>query len=647
MSRLFVFISLILFCFIGVGQQKVNQKSVNRAFSKAMDYAESQDYEKAIDAFGAIINEVPDFSEAYLHLGLCYLNTNTGADSAIVIFKKGLSTQSAEEQKLPVGQDFFMFLAKAYQITLQPDSALMLYKHLLTSIPDIDDAFETLINKEMQMCENARIFLANPIQLTIVNLGEEVNSKFDDHSPLINVYENQLFFTSRRSSGRLPKLTDGQYPEKVYYTTTDGDKWTKAAALKVFFKNIEHESGLSLSPDGNTLFLYHNDAEGKSIYTSCYKNGEWQSPVKMPYPVNTTFNETHASLSGDRSTLFFTSDREGGLGGIDIYMCKKDMNGKWGKVRNLGATVNTEFDEETCMIHPDGETLYFSSEGHNSMGRMDVFYTQMNRDSTWAVPVNLGYPINTPDDDFFFLPTLNKSEAYYASARFKDNYGGSDIYRVEFDKAFEGELAVIQGEVNDKDMLSSGSLRIMVTRRTDKRLVGDYRPDEESGKYTMFLEAGHEYDIEERNANELVQQSLLQIEPEMVYKKDTKVFSFEEIRMNPPLQQLIAKKNLKKQNAAVIAGIEKEIKQIEKPDYYTIQVLALKRMPLFASLYLKGLDIEDLQVIKCKDGFTRYVYGAYPGYELAKVRRADIMRMGRFGDSFVRLLSDVNELKED
>ena len=143
-------------------------------------------------------------------------------------------------------------------------------------------------------------------------------------------------------------------------------------------------------------------------------------------------NETHASLSPDKSTLFFTSDREGGYGGKDIYMIKKDEHGNWGEARNLGPQVNTPFDEETAMLHPDGNTLYFASEGHNGMGQLDVFYTQMNPDSTWTSPSNMGYPINTPEDDFFFLPTIDKNKAYYASTHFSGNMGGSDLYRNNF-----------------------------------------------------------------------------------------------------------------------------------------------------------------------------------------------------------------------
>lgn len=651
MVRLGVRLSLIIYClficWVGESQQKKNHRQENKAFYKALGYAEAQDYEKAIDAFTAIIDNSPTNTEAHFHLGLCYLNTNTGAKSAIEIFKKGLELQTAEEQYSPLGQDFFMSLGKAYQVTLQPDSALMVYNQVLASTPNIDKEFEDEIELEKKRCENAKVFLANPIQLTIINLGETVNSQYDDHSPLVNVFEDLLLFTSRRSASKLPMLSDGQYPEKIYYTVNDEDDWLQADALKVFFKNLEHESALSLSPDGTSLFIYRNDNEGKSIYVSYLENDEWQEPVKLPYPINTEFDETHASLSSDRSTLFFTSNREGGYGGIDIYMSKKDAFGTWGEARNLGPNVNTQFDEETSMIHPDGKTLFFSSEGHNSMGRMDVFYTQMNPDSTWMIPVNLGYPINTPDDDFFFLPTLDKSRAYYASARFNDNYGGSDIYCVEFDAAFDGELAVIEGIVSNPKALHKGSVRIMVTRMTDQQLVGDYRPDEKSGKYTMFLETGHEYAIEERVNGKLTDEAVLNIKKDMQYTDESPVYSFADIRMTPPLKQEIKKLDLKTQKEVFMAAIIEEIKTIERVPFYTIQVLALKRRPLFASLYLKGLDVEDLQVVKCKDGFTRYIYGAYNGWQAASKQRNQILKLGKFEDSFVRRMSEINMLRVD
>jgi len=645
--KLLVIALVFLTCVRGEAQQKKAIRQENKAFEKALNSVESQDYLKAISLLEEIIEKSPDNTAAYLHLGICYLSANATADSAIYVFKEGLAQLSAEEQYDILGQDFFMALGKAYQVALEPDSALMVYSQMLASIPNMDKDFEAEIEHEISMCDNAKVFLANPVELTIVNLGKKVNSKYDDHSPLVSVYEDKLLFTSRREQSKLPVLNDGQYPEKVYMSHGDSASWESASALETFFRNFEHESALSLSADGNAIFIYRFDADGgKSIYMSLMENDQWSNPVKLPYPINTDAAETHASISGDRSTLFFTSDREGGYGGIDIYMCKKDAYGRWGEARNLGAAVNTKHDEETPMIHPDGATLYFASEGHNSMGRLDVFYTQMNADSTWLLPVNLGYPINTPDDDFFFLPTLDKSHAYYASAKYTDTYGGSDIYKVEFDAGFEGELAVIEGEVSDVGAARSGSVRIMVTRKTDRRLVGDYRPDKNTGKYTMFLETGHEYEVEERVEDKVIKESELSIQEDMKYIAGNNVLSFDEIRMDPPLKQIIINDQLVKEQEQFITELNDEVKTVDKPTFYTIQVLALKHKPLFASLYLKGLNVNDLKSIKCKDSYTRYIYGSYLDKKTAIEEREEIMKLGKFKDSFVRRIDEVDELKE-
>ncbi len=645
-SKLILTVVVLLMSYLSVAQQKRNIRQSQKAFNKALNYAESGDYENGIRLLDVVVQQNPNFTEAYLHLGLCYLNTNKGVDAAIANLQKGLTHLGEDELVTPQGQDFLWALGEAYQASLKPDSALQIYDVLLTKIETDDVMFKEQIEQEIWNCNNAKVFLANPLQLEITNLGPEVNSSYDDHSPLVNVYEDMLLFTSRRHSGKLPELTDGQFPEKVYVSTYGRQQWEKAKLMNIFFKNQVHESGLSLSPDGKTLFIYRSDNEGKSIYVSYLEDTEWTAPVKLPYPINTAANETHASLSADGSTLFFTSDREGGYGGIDIYMCKKDAYGHWGEARNLGASINTRFDEETSMIHPDGHTLYFASEGHNSMGRLDVFYAQMNPDSTWSSPVNMGYPINTPDDDFFFLPSLNKSHAYYASSRFDNNFGGSDIYKVEFDSSFEGELAIIEGQVRRSD-LAQGPVRIMVTRMTDRQLVGDYRPDEKSGKYTLFLETGHEYAIEEKTVNTTLDEAVIAVKPQMVYDSAAKIYSFSEIEMTPPLKRLIVARSLSEQNKAAVAVIEQEIKQIKASPYFTIQVLALKRLPFFASFYLKSLDEDDIQVVKCKDGFTRYLFGIYGDYTSAKKVQTNIREKGKFEDSFIRRLSEIEVLKED
>nr|WP_321453778.1 hypothetical protein [uncultured Carboxylicivirga sp.] len=614
----------------------------NRSLHRAFQQEESGDFHNAINSFKDIVNTHPDFVEGYLHLGICYLNLNNSADTAVVYLEKGFNQLDSSEVLSDLGLDIQLTLAKSYQVIMQTDKALNIYNYLSRNIDNLILLDE--IEKEKRMCENAKIFLQNPIDITITNLGKKINSKYDDHSPLVSVFEDLVIFTSRRSDAKLPKLRDGQYPEKIYSSQYEGE-WEKASSLTHFFKNPEHESALSISSDGTELFIYRNDDEGKSIYESRYVNQEWLEPVKLPYPINTIADETHASLSADKSTLFFVSNRAGGYGGTDIYMAKKNIDGTWGTVRNLGPNVNTRYDEETAMIHPDGKTLYFASEGHNSMGRMDVFFTQMLADSTWEEPVNLGYPINTPDDDFFFLPTLDRSKAYVASARFNDNYGGSDIYKVEFDASFQGELAVIEGEVVDKSKLQEGGVRIMVTRKVDDRLVGDYRPDKESGRYVMFLETGYDYQVEEKAGKKEMRVSSLHVDQEMASSNEVSLYTFEDIRMEPPLVHITIKAPFEEENKQIEEQIIREMHNVKNIEYYTVQILALKHKPIFAFLYFNGLIKDDIQSFKCSDGYTRYIYGVYNNKEESLKARERLKEMGRFKDSFVRPIHDLETLK--
>ena len=635
-----IFLFVQLSCFAQITPSSDKKK---RAFYKALDYAEAQNYSKAITAFSQLITENPSTAEYYLHLGLCYLNTTNGANNAAQTLEQGLNLLHESDWVSDLGIDFQLTLGKTYQVLLRPKDALQIYEFLQQHLQEDDLELNSLVQREINSCKNAAIFLANPTDLNIYNLGPQVNGKYDDHSPLITVYQDILYFTSRRPSHRLSQLEDGQYPEKIYYATANDTEWGNTHPLQIFFRNHEHESALSVSTDGKELFIFHNDREGQNLYMSQFIDGKWQEPQKLPAPINSEANETHASLSADKSTLFFTSDREGGIGGIDIYWVKKDKNGEWGEPQNLGPAVNTPFDEETPMIHPDGKTLYFSSEGHNSMGRMDVFYTQMQENSHWATPINLGYPINTPDDDFFFVPTLNKNEAYYSSARLTDNHGGSDLYKVVFNESPGGKLAVIEGHISDSSAIGSPQVRILVTRRIDDHLVGDYRPNLTDGSYLLFLETGHEYEVREQKAEEHILSSLLNIPREEAYQSNKPFLSFEDIRMDPPLQPLLA--NLNEETKKIDEAVNNNIKKvIEEEPFFTIQVLALKHKPLFASMYLKGLNRKEIKTYQCKDGYTRYVFGAYKGKNASLKARAQLMKSGKFSDSFVRPLADLDSL---
>ncbi len=706
---MFSLICFLISAFTNFTKQKEKQVETaksDRLFKKAMNLAGQDNYRQAIKVFKVLLANDPEHLDALFNMGLCYLNTSNGADSAVISFNKGLDILTDEEKQGYLGAELGLSLGKAYQVLLKPLKAIKIYEELIEDANPQDTSFIKDVEREIQICHHANFFIQNPIDLDVKNLGSTVNSAYDDHSPLIAVSESELFFTSRRNWIKLSLLSDGQYAEKIYTVPLSANNWESARLLKVFFKQNEHEAAASLSPDGNQLVLFRNDIHGKSLYLSNYNGKSWSSPEKLPFPINSYAEETHGSISADKSTFFFTSDREGGFGGLDIYMVKRNEQGKWGKPRNLGKNINTPYDEETPMIHYDGKTLYFSSEGHNTMGRLDVFYSQMNTDSTWSIPVNMGYPINTPDDDFFFVPTINKSHAYYASSKFADNYGGSDIYQVTFKSDSQTELAVVEGKVDKSLGKEYEKMRILVTRREDNKIVGDYRPGPQDGSYMMFLETGYEYSVSEENAEtKQVRESFVNVTEDMSYKQQKVPLEFFNVAMEAPLKhypvkqqdQLVVNKEELKENEskvetkevrvqedvreemvnsqkAIVKNVDKknnkditDITEAKEPNVknikafingeqsvekqvstringYTLQLLALKEKPLADYSFFKRKGLDSIQEYRCIDGFTRYTFGSFKDYRSSLKVKRELLHNNKFSDIWIRPITDFEKI---
>nr|WP_224998189.1 OmpA family protein [Cesiribacter sp. SM1] len=290
------------------------------------------------------------------------------------------------------------------------------------------------VERRIEECQNGLEYAKNPKHYSIVNISEKVNSIWPDYGPVLNEDETILIFTTRRQEDNLNENVDSDnfYFEDVFYSEKVNGEWTAAKNIKEPINDMYHNSNLSLSADGNTLYLYRYDNGGDIFFSTKEKDGTWAYPQPVSEFINSSFAEKSISVSKDGNTMFFSSNRPGGLGGLDIYMSKKDKNGKWSRSENLGATINTEFDDESPFIHYDGKTLYFSSRGRKGMGGYDIFKSVY--DSTarqWSEPANLGYPINTPDEDVFFVATKDGKRGYYASVR-DDGQGYTDIYMVNF-----------------------------------------------------------------------------------------------------------------------------------------------------------------------------------------------------------------------
>jgi outer membrane protein OmpA-like peptidoglycan-associated protein len=335
--------------------------------------------------------------------------------------------------------DLEYWIGLGYQYGLEFDKALIYYTRYKdkvqkrTSYQGKDKMPLKEVERRIYECENGKEFVASPKNYSIINIGREINSEFEDYAPVLNADETEIAFTTRRRDGNLNEnvFEDNKPWEDIFYAKKTGNTWSRAQNIGAPVTTIFHESSVAFSKDGNTLFIYRDEGKG-DIFFSERKGDKWTDPELLPGIINSTYPENSVSITEDEKTLYFASDRPGGLGGLDVYVCTKDAKGEWSKVKNLGPSINTEYDEEGPFISQDGKTLYFSSRGRKGMGGHDIFKsTLINAErGEWSDPENMGFPINTPDDDVYFVGTKDGKRGYYSSVR-EDGIGYSDIYRIE------------------------------------------------------------------------------------------------------------------------------------------------------------------------------------------------------------------------
>ncbi len=337
--------------------------------------------------------------------------------------------------------DILYSIGRGYQYGLHFEEALNYYnKYKEKTLNDVnyrgkDKVQLREVEQRISECQNGQEYLKNPKHYAIVNVSEKVNSPWPDYGPVLNEDETVLIFTSRRQEENLNENVDEDnfYFEDIFISEKDAKgEWSPARNIGEPVNITYHSSNLALSADGKTLFQYRDDNGGDIFFSTLEADGSWSYPEPLSEYINSSFAEKSVSISQDGNLLFFSSNRPGGLGGIDIYMSKKDDKGKWSRSVNLGPTINTEFDDESPFIDYDGKTLYFSTKGRKGMGGYDIFKSVYDSTANdWSEPVNIGYPINTPDNDVFFVSTKDGKRGYYASVR-DDGQGYTDIYMVNF-----------------------------------------------------------------------------------------------------------------------------------------------------------------------------------------------------------------------
>ncbi|MCS6822108.1 MAG: OmpA family protein [Microscillaceae bacterium] len=407
-------------------------------------------FTEALDIYQKVLLQEPENEQALYGAGICYLKSRH-REKALPFLQKLFKKNPAYNPNLK------FHLAEAYQINNFFREARKYYlefkrdfEKLKQQTKDKKDAEELeeeikRFDKLVKECEYGEKYINSPVNAQIENIGSAINSVHPDYAPVISADESVLVFTSRRedTTGECKDENDGLPCEDIYISYFKDGKWTPAQNIGKPINTSRHDACIALSPDGKKLFVYRDNVAGTGdIYYSTQKpDGSW-TPIKEFDAVNSKYHETSITITADGKTVYFSSDRPGGYGRLDIYKCTLNEKGKWSEPVNLGPTINTPYDDDSPFITNNGKTLYFSSCGHTTMGGYDIFKSEWDeKTQKWTTPENLGYPINTADDDVFFVIAANGKRGYYASPK-EGGFGEKDIYVIKMPEPQLNTLAL-------------------------------------------------------------------------------------------------------------------------------------------------------------------------------------------------------------
>lgn len=358
------------------------------------------------------------------------------------------------------------------------------------------------VTRFIETCENGKELVKKPVNVKIKGFGKGINSKSGDYMPFVSADESVMIFTSRRpgSTGGLLDDHDSKYYEDIYYTERKDTAWGQVKNIGTTINTPSHDACVGISPNAQMMFVHVVNSKGKGdLFVSELKGKVWSHPKSLGPNINgAETNESGCSITPDGKILFFSSDKPGGEGGLDIWMSKKNSSGEWEVAVNLGPKINTSYDEESPFIHIDAKTLYFSSKGHNSMGGFDLFDTKVDpRTGLVVAPTeNLGYPINTFADETFISWSADGLRAYFSSVR-EGGMGEEDIYLLTRPKEEEATHVVIfRGRIKDAVSKSPVGATITVVDDETEKVVATFTANSSTGKFLFVLEPGKNYAIE-------------------------------------------------------------------------------------------------------------------------------------------------------
>ena len=501
-----------------------------------------ENYLKALENFLAAFKIDSSSSNVNFKIGYCYLKTESDKKLSLRYLAKAVKNttkhynEDAKDEKIAPVNAYFYY-GQALHLNYRFDEAIANYekfKSYLDPSKNADLIKET--DRMIQISKNAKVLVAAPITSQIMtNMGDSINSPYPDYSAVVSADENTIIFTSRRPGSTGGDLTDdGQFYEDIYvsYKKKDGT-WTSPKSISPNINTNEHDASVGLIADGQTLLMY-KESNGGDIYSSTLQGNTWSFPQPMGGDINSESWETSACLSPDGNTIYFVSNRPGGLGKRDIWTCNKLPNGQWSKATNMGAPINTEYDEESPFIHPNGEILFFSSTGHNTMGGFDIFYSEKN-DKGWGEPQNMGYPINTTDDDLYYISSPDGKRGYYTSSLKEGGFGEKDIWQISLVEKKEQALVVIKGVIIPAPGDPMPADIEIITTDQESGLVGRTVPLLRDGTFIIIIPPNSKKTLSYQQAGEEFETEEIIVPSDSPYKEINKVIHLKPSKKGQPL----------------------------------------------------------------------------------------------------------------
>ena len=512
----------------GLKEAKSNLKEGDKFYEQGPSY-----YKDAIQFYEKAQEFNPNNASLNYKLGLCYT-------ASVYKFKALPFLEKAEKLNPEIATDLQYYLGLAYHLDMKWDKAITAfskYRSAIQTDPNATrDPYFNLQGKmedvkmRIDQCYNGKKVVEEPIRVFIDNLGDNINTEFNEYGAVISADESVLVYTSRRPGSTGGKIDPGlnEHFEDIYIAYKDDNgKWLPSANVGKPVNSDNHDANSGLSADGQRFVIYLGKSKGGDLFESMLEGEIWTKPESMGKEINTDYHESSACYSPDGRLVYFVSDNpENSFGGHDIFTATMNEKGKWGDVKNIGNTINTIYDEEAVYMHPDGKTLYFSSKGHNSMGGFDIFKSVLNTETgNWSKPENIGYPVNTTGDDVFFVISASGKHGYYTSMT-KDSRGLRDLYMITFlgpEKPMvlnnednllasvaapvketviapvvqvrEAQLTILKGVISDylsKDLLEA---EIEIVDNESSTVIATFKSNSATGKYLVSLPAGKNYGI--------------------------------------------------------------------------------------------------------------------------------------------------------